>query len=99
MVAAAREGRLVGAGQGAVTISNLGMFGVEEFAAIINPPEAAIVALGAVHDAPVARDGAVRAGRVMKMTASCDHRIVDGVVAAKFLARVKALIEKPESLA
>ena len=97
VVAAAREGKMVGGGQGVFTITNLGMFGVEEFSAIINPPESAILAIGAVRDAAVVRDGAVRPGRVMTVTLSSDHRIIDGVAAAKFMARLKELLANPEA--
>ncbi|MGD0090647.1 MAG: 2-oxo acid dehydrogenase subunit E2, partial [Planctomycetota bacterium] len=71
---------------------------VEEFAAIINPTEAAILAVGAAHEAVVVKDGNVRAGRVMNLTLSCDHRIVDGLLGAKFLARMKELLENPAKL-
>jgi pyruvate dehydrogenase E2 component (dihydrolipoamide acetyltransferase) len=95
---AARKGKIEGMGEGVFTLTNLGMFGVEEFAAIINPPEAAILAVGAAHEAAVVKDGSVRAGRVMNMTLSCDHRIVDGLLGAKFLARMKELLENPGEL-
>jgi len=95
---AARQGKIEGMGEGVFTLTNLGMFGVEEFSAIINPPEAAILAVGAAHEAVVAKDGNVRAGKVMSMTLSCDHRIVDGVLGAKFMARMKELLENPGKL-
>ena len=94
----ARNGKLEGYGQGNFTITNLGMFGVEEFAAIVNPPEPAILAVGAAREAVIVKDGAIKAGRVMTMTLSCDHRLVDGLLAAKFMARVKELIENPTIL-
>jgi len=72
------------------------MFGVEEFAAIINPPEPAILAVGAVRESVLVKDGAMRAGRVMTMTLSSDHRIIDGVLAAQFLAKLKAFLEAPQ---
>ncbi len=97
IVEAARNGKLEGVGEGLLTISNLGMYGVEEFAAIINPPEAAILAVGAVREEAVVKDGAIRPGHKMTMTLSADHRIIDGVVAAKFLARMKELLESPGS--
>jgi pyruvate dehydrogenase E2 component (dihydrolipoamide acetyltransferase) len=75
------------------------MFGTEEFAAIINPPEAAILAVGAARESVIVRDGAIRAGKVMTMTLSSDHRIIDGMLAAKFLARLKELLESPNTLA
>jgi pyruvate dehydrogenase E2 component (dihydrolipoamide acetyltransferase) len=80
------------------TISNLGMFGFEEFTAIINPPDAAILAVGGVQDVPVVKNGQVQAGQVMKMTLSCDHRVIDGVTGAAFLNTVKGYLERPLSL-
>lgn len=80
------------------TISNLGMFGVSHFTAIINPPNAAILAVGAAIERPVVRNGQVVPGRVMSMTMSSDHRIVDGAMAARYLATVKDLLEKPATL-
>ncbi len=93
----AREGRLRQdeLEGGSITVTNLGMFGVEEFAAIINPPHAAILAVGAVRDEPVVQDGAVVAGRIMSLTLSVDHRPVDGVVAAKWMAELTGLLEQP----
>ena len=98
VVTAARSGKLEGVGRGTFTVTNLGMFGLEEFSAIINPPEAAILAVGAIREEVIVKGGAMRAGRVMTMTLSSDHRIIDGVVAAKYLARVKELLEHPETL-
>lgn len=95
IVESARKGRLENVGKGVFTISNLGMFGVEEFGAIINPPESGILAISAIRETVVAENGAIRAGRTMTMTLSADHRIVDGVVAAKFMARLKEILEKP----
>ena len=80
---------------GTFSISNLGMFGIESFSAVINPPEGAILAVGAVRDEPVVKDGAVVPGKRMRMTLSCDHRVVDGAVGAKFLAALKKLLEAP----
>ncbi len=80
------------------TISNLGMFGIEEFTAIINPPNACILAVGAIRDVPVVEDGAVVPGKRMKMTLSSDHRIVDGAKAAQFLNTVRNLLENPLSM-
>ena len=77
------------------TISNLGMFGVEEFTAIINPPDASILAVGGINDKPVVRDGQVVPGKIMKVTLSSDHRVVDGASAARFLNDVKATLEDP----
>jgi pyruvate dehydrogenase E2 component (dihydrolipoamide acetyltransferase) len=91
----ARQGRLENIGQGHFTISNLGMYGVEEFSAIINPPESGILAVSAAREAVIVENGAMRAGRSMTMTLSADHRIVDGVMAAKFMQRLKAILEHP----
>lgn len=77
------------------TISNLGMFGIEEFTAIINPPNACILAVGAIRDVPVVENGEVVPGKRMKVTLSSDHRIVDGAKAAAFLNTVKQLLENP----
>ena len=94
----ARDGKVAGMGRGVFTISNLGMFGVEEFSAIINPPEAAILAVAAVREAVIVENGWMRPGRVMTLNLSCDHRVVDGVAGAKFMARLKELLEAPEQL-
>lgn len=80
---------------GSITVTNLGMFGVDDFAAIINPPHAAILAVGAVRDEPVVEDGVVVPGRVMTVTLSVDHRPVDGVLAARWLAALVELLEHP----
>jgi pyruvate dehydrogenase E2 component (dihydrolipoamide acetyltransferase) len=80
------------------TISNLGMFGVSHFTAIINPPNTAILAVGAALDVPVVRDGRVVPGKVMSMTMSSDHRVIDGAMAAQYLATVKNLLENPATL-
>lgn len=80
------------------TISNLGMFGVSHFTAIINPPNVAILAVGAAIERPVVRNGAIVAGQVMSMTMSSDHRVVDGAMAAAYLQSVKGLLEKPAAL-
>jgi len=77
------------------SVSNLGMFDVEEFSAIINPPEGAILAVGSVVERPVAEGGQIRVGRRMKMTISCDHRVMDGAMGARFLQDVKRLLEEP----
>ncbi len=89
------EGDLSGA---TFSISNLGMFGVDEFVAIINPPEAAILAVGAIKDVPVVEDGRIVPGKVMRMTLSVDHRVFYGATAAQFMAEVKRLIENPVTL-
>ena len=83
---------------GTFSISNLGMFGVDEFAAIINQPEAAILAVGAAKEAAVVEDGQVRVGKVMRMTLSVDHRVFYGAPAAQFMAEVRRLLENPVSL-
>ncbi len=83
---------------GTFSISNLGMYGVDEFAAVINPPEGAIVAVGAVREVPVLRDGALHAESRLRLTLSCDHRVVDGAAGAQWLAAVRELIESPLQL-
>jgi pyruvate dehydrogenase E2 component (dihydrolipoamide acetyltransferase) len=80
---------------GTFSISNLGMFGIEDFSAVINPPEGAILAVGALRDEPVVRDGAVVPGRRMRMTLSCDHRVIDGAVGAEWLAGLRRILESP----
>ncbi|MDX1531477.1 MAG: pyruvate dehydrogenase complex dihydrolipoamide acetyltransferase [Rhodothermales bacterium] len=80
------------------TTSNLGMFGIGEFTAIINPPNACILAIGAIRDVPVVKNGAVVPGKRMAVTLSCDHRVVDGATGAQFLADVKAYLEEPMNL-
>jgi pyruvate dehydrogenase E2 component (dihydrolipoamide acetyltransferase) len=77
------------------TISNLGMFGIEEFTAIINPPDACILAVGGIAQVPVVKDGQIKIGNVMKVTMSCDHRVVDGATGSAFLQTLKALLEEP----
>jgi pyruvate dehydrogenase E2 component (dihydrolipoamide acetyltransferase) len=77
------------------TISNLGMFGIEEFTAIINPPDACILAVGAIRDVPVVKNGAVVPGKTMKVTLSCDHRVVDGAVGSAFLKTLREFLEQP----
>jgi pyruvate dehydrogenase E2 component (dihydrolipoamide acetyltransferase) len=89
------EGDLSGA---SFSISNLGMYGVDEFVAIINPPEAAILAVGAIKDVPVVEEGRIVPGKVMRMTLSVDHRVFYGATAAQFMAEVKRLIENPVTL-
>lgn len=80
------------------SISNLGMFGIEEFTAIINPPNACILAVGAIRQEPVVKDGEIKVGNRMKVTLSCDHRVVDGALGAEFLQTFKAFIENPVTL-
>ncbi|PSR52876.1 pyruvate dehydrogenase complex dihydrolipoamide acetyltransferase [Adhaeribacter arboris] len=77
------------------TISNLGMFGIEEFTAIINPPDACIMAVGGIKQTPVVKNGQIVVGNVMKVTLSCDHRVVDGAVGSAFLQTFKKLLEDP----
>lgn len=77
------------------TISNLGMFGIDEFTAIINPPDSCILAIGAIQQVPVVKNGQVQPGNVMKVTMSCDHRVVDGASGAAFLQTLKGLLEEP----
>ena len=97
LAARAREGRLKPAQfqGGGFSISNLGMFGVRQFAAILNPPQACILAVGAGEPRAVVRDGALAVATVMTCTLSVDHRVVDGAVGAEFLAAFKGLIEQP----
>jgi pyruvate dehydrogenase E2 component (dihydrolipoamide acetyltransferase) len=85
-------------GQGIFTISNLGMFGVDDFVAIVNPPEAAILAVSAVREDIIVRDGAIKAGQTMNLTLSSDHRLIDGTLGAQFMARLKVLLEDPIQL-
>src|SRR5690606_10861758 len=80
------------------TVSNLGMFGVDEFTAIINPPDACILAIGGIQQVPVVKNGAIVPGNIMKLTLSCDHRVVDGATGAAFLQTVKSLLEEPVRL-
>jgi pyruvate dehydrogenase E2 component (dihydrolipoamide acetyltransferase) len=77
------------------TISNLGMFGVDEFTAIINPPDSCILAIGGISQVPVVKNGQVVPGNIMKVTLSCDHRVVDGATGAAFLQTLKSLLEEP----
>jgi pyruvate dehydrogenase E2 component (dihydrolipoamide acetyltransferase) len=96
----AREGKLareeyIG---GSFTISNLGMYGITEFSAIINPPQAAILAIGGIEDRAVVKEGHVVAGKVMKLTLSVDHRVIDGADGAKFLKSLQKLLENPSLL-
>ncbi len=85
-------------GRSTFTVSNLGMFGVENFFAVINPGESAILAVGEIKDAPAVRGGEITVRAVMKLSLSCDHRTVDGATAARFLGQVKESLEKPETL-
>ena len=80
---------------GTFTISNLGMFGVEQFVAVLNPPQVAILAVGAVKDTPVAVDGEIDVAPLMQVTLTCDHRAIDGADGAEFLRTFVALVEQP----
>ncbi len=81
------------------TVSNLGMFGIDSFAAVINPPQAAILAVGAITERPVVRDGAIGTAHLMRVNLACDHRILYGAPAAEFLDRIRTLLEEPLALA
>lgn len=81
------------------TVSNLGMYGIDSFSAVINPPQAAILAVGAIRERPVVREGALASGHLMSVDLACDHRILYGAEGAEFLARVRSLLEEPLSLA
>ena len=97
LVSRARDGKLQAedlAG-GTFTISNLGMYGVEQFIAVLNPPQAAILAVGAIEDRPVSRGGDIVVRPMMTMTLTCDHRTIDGATAADFLRTVKEFLEEP----
>ena len=97
IVGRARDGKLQLADLegGTFTISNLGMFGIEQFIAVLNPPQAAILAVGSIEEKPVVRDGQVVVRPLMSMTITCDHRAVDGADGAEFLRTVKELLEEP----
>jgi pyruvate dehydrogenase E2 component (dihydrolipoamide acetyltransferase) len=97
VVSRAQQGKLQQADMegGTFTISNLGMYGVEQFIAVLNPPQAAILAVGASEERPVVRDGEIVARPMMTLTLTCDHRAIDGDVAAEFLQDVKDFLEEP----
>jgi pyruvate dehydrogenase E2 component (dihydrolipoamide acetyltransferase) len=84
---------------GTFTVSNLGMYGIDNFSAVINTPQAAILAVGAIKERPVVRDGEIVPAHVLQVTLACDHRILYGAPAAEFLARIRTLLEEPLSLA
>jgi pyruvate dehydrogenase E2 component (dihydrolipoamide acetyltransferase) len=84
---------------GTFTVSNLGMFGIARFVAVINPPQAAILAVGEMQPRPVVRDGEIVVRPIMELTLACDHRILYGADAAKFLGRIRERLENPLSLA
>ncbi len=98
LVTRTRAGKLRAAeiGEGTFTLSNLGMFDITSFIAIVTPPQVAILATAKTVERPVVRDGAVTIRRIMTATLSSDHRVVDGVAAARFLATLKGLIEAPD---
>ena len=98
VIESARGGKLIGTGKGTFTISNLGMFGVQSFSAIINPPEGAILAVGAARPEVMPYAGGLVPRAMMSVTLSADHRAIDGVLAAQFLARLKWLLENPGRL-
>jgi pyruvate dehydrogenase E2 component (dihydrolipoamide acetyltransferase) len=97
LVARARDAKLqqTDLEDGTFTVSNLGMYGVEQFVAVLNPPQAAILAVGAIEEKPVVEEGALVIKPMMSMTLTCDHRAIDGAVAAEFLGTVRALLEEP----
>jgi pyruvate dehydrogenase E2 component (dihydrolipoamide acetyltransferase) len=97
LIGRARAGKLAGddVGGGTFTVSNLGMFGIEQFTAVINPPEAAILAVGAALAEPVATDAGVEVRRRMRLTLSIDHRALDGATGAAFLQQLKRTLEHP----
>ncbi len=83
---------------GTFSISNLGMYGIEQFTAVINPPEGAILAVGTIREEPVVRDGQLVPGKRMRLTMSCDHRVIDGATGAQYLQQLKQIIESPVSM-
>jgi len=80
------------------SVSNLGMFGIHEFTGVINPPEAGILAIGGVEETPVAEDGHVVVKPLMRVTMSCDHRVIDGATGARFLRTLKGMLEEPAAI-
>ena len=97
LVSRARDGKLKldDMQGGTFTISNLGMYGVEQFVAVLNPPQVAILAVGAVTETPVAVDGEVDIAPIMQLTLTCDHRAIDGADGAEFLRTLVSLLEQP----
>ncbi len=83
---------------GGFSVSNLGMFGIKNFTAVINPPQAAIIAVGAGEERAIARDGKLEVAQMMTVTMSCDHRVIDGATGARFLQTFKQFIEEPASM-
>jgi len=100
LISRAKEGKISEAelGGGTFTISNLGMFGVEEFMAVIQPPQGAILAVGAIMDEAVVQNGSIAAARIMRVTLSADHRLIDGAYAARFLQELKRVLENPVTM-
>jgi pyruvate dehydrogenase E2 component (dihydrolipoamide acetyltransferase) len=84
---------------GTFTVSNLGMYGIANFQAVINPPQAGILAIGTITETPVVRDGQITTAHLMGVTLACDHRVLYGADGAQFLGRVRALLEEPLGLA
>jgi pyruvate dehydrogenase E2 component (dihydrolipoamide acetyltransferase) len=97
LVSRARDAKLQQADLegGTFTVSNLGMYGIEQFVAVLNPPQVAILAVGAIEEKPVIRDGDLEVQPTMSLTLTCDHRALDGSVAAEFLGTVRTLLEEP----
>jgi pyruvate dehydrogenase E2 component (dihydrolipoamide acetyltransferase) len=97
LVSRARDAKLQQADMedGTFTVSNLGMYGIEQFVAVLNPPQVAILAVGAIEERPVVVDGELQITPMMSLTLTCDHRAVDGSVGAEFLGTVRALLEEP----
>jgi pyruvate dehydrogenase E2 component (dihydrolipoamide acetyltransferase) len=100
LIGKAREGKLSlkEISNGTFTVTNLGMYGIRSFSPIINPPQAAILAVGEIYTEPAVVDGKIKPESFMNLSLSCDHRIIDGVVGAKFLKRIAELIENPALL-
>ena len=84
---------------GTFTVSNLGMYGIDNFSAVINPPQAAILAVGAIVERPVVREDELDSAHLMRVNLACDHRILYGAQGAEFLARIRELLEEPFALA
>jgi pyruvate dehydrogenase E2 component (dihydrolipoamide acetyltransferase) len=97
LVARARDAKLQQADleDGTFTVSNLGMYGIEQFIAVLNPPQVAILAVGAIEEKPVVVEGDLQISPIMSLTLTCDHRALDGSVASEFLGTVRALLEEP----
>ncbi len=95
IISLARQGKPENMGKGVFTISNLGMYDIDEFTAIINPPESAILAVGGIKENLIVKNGTIRIGKTMTLTISCDHRVVDGLLAAQFMTKLRQLLESP----